>query len=165
MKAWAALLMLMAGGAAVSAPALRDRAAMSGVPNVARAHQNWMLKCQGCHRPDATGTPATTPPMKGKVAMFMHTDGGREYLGRVPGVATAGLPDDQLAELVNWTLQYFDPAHVPKDFKPYTAKEIGQLRSRPLRTDAATVRGGLMAKIDASKSIGPEDSPRIGVQN
>lgn len=151
MKIWAALVMLMAGGAAVSAPALGDQAVMPGVPNVARAHQNWMLKCQGCHRPDATGTPATTPPIRSKVAIFLHTDGGREYLGRVPGVATAALPDDRLAELLNWTLQYFDPANVPKDFKPYTPQEIGELRSRPLRTEAAAVRGGLIAKVKAAK--------------
>ena len=33
----------------------------TGVSNPALARQNWILKCQGCHRPDATGSAETTP--------------------------------------------------------------------------------------------------------
>ncbi|MFD0849878.1 cytochrome C [Sphingosinicella xenopeptidilytica] len=121
----------------------------TGVSNPALARQNWILKCQGCHRPDATGTAQTTPAMAGVVAKFLHVPGGREYLGRVPGVATAPVGDAELADLLNWTLYRFDGAHVPADFKPYTAAEVGKLRRAPLRTEAPVVRAALMAKINA----------------
>ena len=121
----------------------------TGVSNPALARQNWMLKCQGCHRSDATGTPQTTPAMAGIVAKFLHVPGGREYLGRVPGVATAPISDAELADLLNWTLYRFDGAHVPADFKPYSASEIGKLRKVPLRTDAPAMRAELVEKINA----------------
>ena len=119
-----------------------------GVTNEALAHQYYMLQCQGCHRPDGTGTSASAPPMAGMVARFLAVPGGREYLGRVPGVATAVLSDAQLAELLNWTLFRFDAANVPADFNPYTAAEIGVLRRRPLRTEAAAVRAALVTELD-----------------
>lgn len=119
-----------------------------GVTNEALAHQYYMLQCQGCHRPDGTGTSASAPPMAGMAARFLAVPGGREYLGRVPGVATAVLSDAQLAELLNWTLYRFDPTNVPADFKPYTAAEIGALRRRPLRIEAAAVRASLVTELD-----------------
>lgn len=119
-----------------------------GVSNELLAHQHYMLQCQGCHRPDGTGTLATAPPMTGIVARFLEVPGGREYLARVPGVATAALTDAQLAELLNWTLYRFDAAHVPAGFKPYTASEMGALRRRPLRTEAKAVRAALMTELD-----------------
>jgi len=83
------------------------------------------------------------------VAKFLHVPGGREYLGRVPGVATAPISDAELADLLNWTLYRFDGAHVPADFKPYSASEIGKLRKVPLRTDAPAMRAELVEKINA----------------
>lgn len=140
-----AVLAGIAGAGLAAQGALRE----TGVSNPALARQNWMLKCQGCHRPDATGTPETTPAMAGVVAKFLHVPGGREYLGRVPGVATAPVGDAELADLLNWTLHRFDGAHVPADFKPYSAEEVGKLRKAPLRTEAPVVRAALVAKINA----------------
>lgn len=145
MKPVAALALLAAGAAATGG--LAAGIAMPGVEKPARAHQNWILKCQGCHRADASGTPQTTPAMAGIIGTFLKTPEGRDYLARVPGVASAALPDAELAELLNWTLLRFDAAHVPKDFKPYTTKEVGRLRSRPLRTEAAAVRARILADI------------------
>lgn len=121
---------------------------MAGVENPARARQHWILQCQGCHRPDATGTPETTPAMAGHVSRFTHIPAGREYLGRVPGVATAALSDSDLAELLNWTLLKFDPGHLPAEFKPYTTEEIAKLRRKPFRTEAYMVRQHLIAEIE-----------------
>ena len=141
----AAILILAIGMAAGSA--LATVARMPGVADPNRARVNWMLKCQGCHRPDAGGGPDGTPPMAGQVARFLSVPGGRDYLGRVPGVATAALPDDQLAELLNWTLLHYDPRHVPADFKPYTTAEMAALRRAPLRTEAAATRARLIAAL------------------
>lgn len=111
------------------------------------ARQSWMLQCQGCHRPTGMGTPPGTPPLAGQVASFLKIKGGREYLGRVPGVATAALDDAELANLLNWTLRTFDPGNIPQGFAPYTADEIGRLRRQPLRTDAKAVRQSLVASL------------------
>ena len=70
--------------------------------------------------------------------------GGREYLSRVPGAATAPISDAELAELLNWALWNFDSSHVAPGFKPYTAAEVGALRARPFRTEAAEVRAKLL---------------------
>lgn len=131
----------LSGGSASNVPQ-----EIVGVANMARARQSWMLECQGCHRSDAKGSPQTTPTMAGYVAKFLHVPGGREYLIQVPGVATASLPDDRLAEVVNWSLAKFDPAHMPADFKPYTAAEVGRLRLKPLRADAPAVRAKMVAR-------------------
>ena len=87
----------------------------------------------------------------GFVAQFLHVPGGREYLAQVPGVATAALPDDALAELLNWSLLRFDPAHVPGDFTPYTAAEMGRLRQKVLRVEAPSVRAGLVARFASAE--------------
>jgi cytochrome c553 len=151
MKWLAVPALIMATGAAVTTPAWSGPEAIPGVANAARARQNWMLSCQGCHRADATGTPQTTPTMAGVVARFLQVPGGREYLVQVPGVATAALSDADLAEVVNWSLARFDAANVPADFKPYTPAEVGQLRRKPLRAEAMAVRASMIARMAQGK--------------
>lgn len=137
----AALVPLAAWGNAGDAPT------MTGVPNPAQARIDYMLKCQGCHRPDGTGDMASTPPLKGMVARFLQVEGGREFVGRVPGVAMTDLGDRRLAQLLNWTLHRFDARHVPAGFQPYTEAEIGALRRDPLRLDRAPTRARLIARM------------------
>jgi len=118
----------------------------AGIADPQHAWQNWTLNCQGCHRPDGSGSAATAPPLKGSVARFLAVPGGRDYLVRVPGVATSALSDADLAEVLNWLLRRFDPADIPAGFKAYTAAQVGRLRKRPLRLRAASVRRELLAK-------------------
>jgi hypothetical protein len=121
-----------------------------GVENAQRAWQNWTLNCQGCHRLDGTGSATTSPSLAGTVAKFLWVPGGRDYLGRVPGVATSPLSNADLAELMNWMLWRFDRKNLPVSFEPYTAAEIGQLRTRPLRLEASQMRSDLLNKALAS---------------
>jgi cytochrome c553 len=141
-------------GAQTPAPNAADSAASApaGVENPQRAWQNWALNCQGCHRPDGTGTDATAPSLAGTVAKFLTVPGGREYLGRVPGVATSPLSNADLAEVVNWMLWRFDKAHLPANFQPFTADEMGRLRGSPLRLEASQMRADLLKKADESAS-------------
>ncbi len=111
-------------------------------PNV-----EYALNCQGCHRADGTGTSGSVPPLTGSVARFLGVPGGREYLVQVPGVAQAPLDDATLAAVVNWMLERFDKAHLPSDFTPYGAAEIGRLRAHPL-TDVEGVRRRLLDAIE-----------------
>jgi mono/diheme cytochrome c family protein len=125
-------------------------AAPAGVDNPQRAWQHWTLNCQGCHRPDGTGSTGTAPSLAGAVARFLSVPGGREYLGRVPGVATSALSNADLSEVMNWMLWRFDKEHVPANFRPFTAAEIGQLRGAPLRLEASQMRAELLKKADES---------------
>lgn len=101
------ILAPLLAGAVVASPAGSDTV-MPGVTNAGQAHLDYKLKCQGCHRPDGSGDMISNPPMNGKVAKFLHVAGGREFLGRVPGVATVDLDNDRLSNVLNWTLYRFD---------------------------------------------------------
>ena len=122
----------------------------AGVENAQRAWQNWTLNCQGCHRLDGSGSDATAPGIAGTVAKFLLVPGGREYLIRVPGVATSPLSDADLAEVMNWMLWRFDKEHLPASFRPYTAAEIAPLRARPLRLEASQMRSALLSQAEAA---------------
>ena len=104
-----------------------------------RASINYTQHCRGCHLADATGLAEEVPRMKDFIGKFLHSPEGRAYLVRVPGVATAALPDEQLAELLNWLLFRFSAAELPDDFAPYTAAEVAALRADPL-VDAGGTR-------------------------
>jgi hypothetical protein len=150
----AACLSMLGGGsgnagAQTPAPNTAD-SSPAGVDNPQRAWQHWTLNCQGCHRPDGTGSAGTTPSLAGTVGRFLSVPGGREYLGRVPGVATSPLSNADLSELMNWMLWRFDKEHIPANFQPFTAAEIGQLRSAPLRLEASRMRADLLKNADES---------------
>ncbi len=138
----------LAAGLAAPAAMGEEAAAARGVENPQRAWQHWTLNCQGCHRPDGSGSEGTAPSLAGTVAKFLHVPGGREYLGRVPGVATSPLSDKDLAEVLNWMLWRFDAGHIPADFEPYTPAELGSLRTHPLRIEASRLRRDLLKKAD-----------------
>ena len=146
-RAGIALIVTAALATAVAATA-SDYAAVNwsahGVTDPQRAWQNYALNCQGCHRADGTGDGETAPALAGHVSVFTTLPGGREYLSRVPGAATAPISDADLAELLNWAMWNFDPGHVAPGFKPFTATEVGALRTRPFRTEAAGVRAKLL---------------------
>jgi mono/diheme cytochrome c family protein len=93
---------------------------------------DYMLNCAGCHRPDGVATPGSLPALAGSVGRFVRVPGGREYLARVPGVATSALDDAALAAVLNWMLERFAPPAAPEGFAPYTAEEVGRLRRQPL---------------------------------
>jgi hypothetical protein len=135
---------------AASASTAPPAAAPAGVENAQRAWQNWTLNCQGCHRFDGSGSDATAPGIAGTVAKFLLVPGGREYLIRVPGVATSPLADADLAEVMNWMLWRFDKEHLPPSFQPYTAAEIAPLRAHPLRLEASQMRSSLLSQARAA---------------
>jgi len=136
----------VASGALLCGAALGQSAAPAGVGNPQLAWQQWTLNCQGCHRPDATGSTATTPSLAGTAAKFLWVPGGREYLTRVPGVATSALSNADLAQVLNWLLWRFDADDLPTNFQPFTAAEVGALRTRPLRLEASQMRAELLKK-------------------
>ena len=139
----------MTGGAALrcSAPLVL---LLAGTAHAYAPSVEYALNCQGCHRADGAGTPGSVPPLAGSVARFLTVPGGREYLVQVPGVAQAPLDDANLAAVVNWMLPHFDAAHLPASFAPYTAEEIGRLRTKPL-TDVEGLRKRLVEAIERAR--------------
>ena len=68
--------------------------------------------------------------MKDFVGFFLHSNEGREFVIRVPGVATSSLPDDQLTELMNWLLLTYSREQLPESFVPFAVGEVSVLRTR-----------------------------------
>lgn len=130
MRAALMLIALVSGLAAADAGA-------AGSPQF-----NYILHCQGCHLADGEATPGKIPPLVG-AGRFLLVEGGREFLVRVPGVSLSIIPDDELAELMNWMLYRFSAEDMPEDFEPYTAEEVGRYRQEPL-VEVETVRAGLL---------------------
>ena len=130
-------------------PLTGNAGSMDHVDNPARARINYMLNCQGCHGPSGAGTAdGTVPGLDGFMARFLSVPGGREFLVQVPGSANAALDDAALAEVLNWMLATFDPAHLPDDFAGYAGQEVGALRASPL-TDVVPVRARLVGTMAA----------------
>ena len=115
-----------------------------------KARQNYILNCQGCHLPDGSGSKGAVPPLNDFVGNFLQVPGGREFIAQVPGVAGAPISDPELAAVINWMLQSFSPKQLPKNFQPYTAAEVGELRKSPI-IDVKPARTRLIQKIEALK--------------
>ena len=114
--------------------------------DAARAQQNYILYCQGCHLADAMGAPAVVPRMKDFVGSFLQVPGGRKYIARIPGLTSAPLDDEQLAEVLNWVLLTFSQSQLPEDFQPYSADEMDRLRAEPM-FDVASSRARLVTEM------------------
>jgi len=147
-----ALAALAAGALGVALPAAAYTAEVA-----------YTLHCAGCHLGDGTGAPGKVPSLAGALARFLRVPGGRAYLARVPGVASAPLPDAELAALLDWTLRRFDGPALPADYAPYTAEEMRAWRAQPLVDVSATRQALLDAaarKADGSaRTVGPGADP------
>jgi cytochrome c553 len=116
-------------------------------PSRSRARIDYMLNCQGCHQPDGAGG-AEVPALRDHLGWFLHTAEGREYVVRVPGVATSGLDDEAVADVLNFILLEFSAAQLPSPFVPYTGEEVARLRREPL-VSPGDARRALVQRIEA----------------
>ena len=98
----------------------------------ARAHANYLLHCMGCHGEAGNGQEGKVPSMHGTLAMLSRTPQGRYYVLRVPGVTQSTLSDEDLAEVLNWSLRTFSDARPTAAVPEFTAAEIAQARKQPL---------------------------------
>ncbi len=111
-----------------------------------RARTNYMIHCQGCHLPEAVGFVGKVPRMKDFVGYFLHSRAGREFVIRVPGVATSSLPDDELTEMMNWLLLTYSAEQLPQPFEPFSAEEVAVLRT-DLEADPENTRMRILKQI------------------
>jgi mono/diheme cytochrome c family protein len=108
--------------------------ACTAVCNVASAdaETDYLLHCRGCHLPDGSSVPPEVPSLRDEIGRIVAIAAGRDYVIRVPGVAQSSLADQQLADVLNWVLTEFNANTLPQDFKPFTAKEVGDARNNVL---------------------------------
>jgi mono/diheme cytochrome c family protein len=117
--------------------------ALSGSAHAAsedRPRLQYLQYCSGCHLPDGSGSPAFgVPSMRGLLGQFLQVPGGRQFIVQVPGVMNSALSNADIAALMNWLVPAVSAPTLPaRGFKPYTAQEIGRLRtSRPADVPAA----------------------------
>jgi hypothetical protein len=136
----------------------REHDSSIGSATTSDPHLDYVLHCQGCHQAEGQGLAGSVPQLKDSVAHLVSMPGGREYLSRVPGVAQSQLDDAAVALLLNWLLEYFDAAHLPDDFRPFTAQEIAPLRRRPL-VEASKARAALFHAAATKPAPLPAASP------
>lgn len=105
----------------------------------AEGEQNYILFCMGCHGAGAQGVPGKIPPLAHSLARFMKSEPGRQYVLRVPGVAGSALSDAQIAVVLNWLAQAYDPEDVHSDTPLFTESEVRAWRHTPL-ADASAIR-------------------------
>ena len=123
--------------------------ALAAAAAAAPPEQLWALNCQGCHRPDGSGSSGGAPPLRGAAGRLARTPAGRAYLVRVPGVAAAPLSDAEVAAVLNWMLFRFDRSALPRDFRPFEAAEVEKFRRTPLGSAARTERVRLLGRVAA----------------
>ncbi|WP_027209958.1 c-type cytochrome [Burkholderia sp. WSM2232] len=117
--------------------------------DAARARENWVLNCMGCHTADGSGIPGKVPPLRDSLGHFVSLPEGREFVIRVPGAANSALSDAELANVLNWVLGTMNAQTRPASLRPYTADEIAAHR-RPALTDVARVRAKLVRQLQAN---------------
>jgi mono/diheme cytochrome c family protein len=114
--------------------------------DAARARQDWVLNCMGCHTADGSGIPGKVPALRNSLGHFVSLPEGRQFVMRVPGAANSALNDAELANVLNWLLATMNEQSRPASFKPYTAEEIAAYR-RPALTDVARTRMKLVKEL------------------
>lgn len=96
------------------------------------------------------GFAGKVPDMRGNLARFLQVPGGRDYIVRVPGVSTARMDNDAVADLLNWLLPEMSTEPL-RDFRPYTPEEVGRLRRNWLNRPAET-RSELIRAIESANA-------------
>ncbi len=98
---------------------------------------------------DGSGHPEQgVPTMRGTLGAFLRLPEGRAFLVQVPGVNNAGLSDEQIATLTNWSLAQFSVNTLPPQWPPYTAAEVTTAKAqRP--ADVAAARLALVQRLRA----------------
>jgi|GEM_PF-187247 len=90
----------------------------------------YFLHCAGCHGLKGEGIAGVSPQIAQTIDFFLLSPEGRKYVIQVPGVAFSSIPDDALAELLNWLILNF--GQTKRNFQKYTTQEVAVARKEPL---------------------------------
>ncbi len=126
----------MRAGAGILAIALLPALAFAEMGPIPQDKQNFLLSCGGCHGLDGVSNSQIVPDLKNQVGFFFNLPEGRRYLARLPNVAFSTNTDQELADLLNYAVFTLGGPSVPKGARPYSAREVGELRKQPLTETA-----------------------------
>jgi mono/diheme cytochrome c family protein len=110
-----------------TAPGAKMRAAEFSAPQ-----RDYILACGGCHGLKGVSNANLVPSLQGLVGYFLDLPEGRAYLPRLPNVAFSTLSDEQLADVLNYTVFEIGAGSAPAGTRPYVAAEVAQWRKQPL---------------------------------
>lgn len=144
-------------GAALLAPAMVASLVSANERPVSRnPAQNFVLHCQGCHGVDGEGVAHRVPSLHDSVGSLVRLASGRDFLLRVPGSANSALPDEALADVINWVVTRYGGQPLPADRHRFTAAEVEAARRRPL-LGVHRARREIAAELVASGIEPPSD--------
>jgi mono/diheme cytochrome c family protein len=106
--------------------------AHADVGQVSTDRTRYLLSCGGCHGIDGVSNSTLVPDLKGQVGFFLNLPEGRNYVARLPNVAFSITTDEALTGLLNYVVFTLGGDSVPRGAKPYTVREVAQLRRKPL---------------------------------
>lgn len=108
------------------------------------ARFNYLLRCSGCHDQDGSGLPkAGIPALPGYIDAFAGDEQGRTYIVHVPGVASTGLNNAEIAAVLNYVIdQWGDPSRI----KPFTEAEVERRKAEPV-SDVVAYRRDIVARL------------------
>jgi len=123
------LPLLAASLAAASAQVSADPA----VTHLSASQSTYLERCGGCHGIQGISNPIVVPTLRGQVGQFLCTQVGREYLVRLPSIATSPLSDQEVADLMNFVVFSLGRAQPDGARAPlFGSREVHELRRRPL---------------------------------
>lgn len=146
-----AALLAAAAVASTASPAAADVAssptpAAATLPSLSEVQSTYLERCGGCHGIQGFSAPGAVPTLRGQVGYFLCTAEARDYLIRLPSVATSPLSDRELADLMNFVV--FDLGGAPRTYEKFTDGEVHTLRKRPLKDVALSrYRAGLIERL------------------
>ena len=133
--------------------------AASDWPQLTTPQADYVEHCSGCHGMQGDSAPADIPVLRDRIGYFMCAQEGREYLIRLPNVAYAPIADNrELADMMNFVVFGLGGTSAPKGVKPFTAAEVGKLRTRALATESliaarAEIVGKMVGRCAVPKSM------------
>ncbi|KEP69958.1 cytochrome C [Thioclava dalianensis] len=116
--------------------------AISAQAEALSAHNNYLLRCSGCHgRTGAGSQEGGIPEFRNSVSHIAATDLGRTYLMHVPGVVSTGLDDAEISKVMNYVLDTWgDGTH------HFSSDEVHRRRALPV-ADVVELRKQLAAEL------------------
>ncbi len=99
----------------------------TAVRHLSRPATTYAANCAGCHGQSGRSV-GEIPSLVDRIGYFARIPEGRAYLVQVPNVAMSAVGDEDLAEMLNWLLNTYSAAQLPRDFRAYTGAEVTELR-------------------------------------
>jgi mono/diheme cytochrome c family protein len=114
------------------AQTLAPTASAAARPALDKVQSDYLLNCGGCHGENGVSNSRLVPELHDQVGYYLNSASGREYLVRLPNVALSTMTDQELADVLNFTVFTLGGRSVPARATPFTPAEVARLRKRPL---------------------------------